>query len=115
MNFDPKTLNNPVPEIYETPKELIKPIGVSPDGSGFKAQIYVNGKLLYLGTFVNVLSACQAYDNKVIELGLNRKINFTEKEVIEYVETHAQPRIQIQKKKMNFMKSENLGKIKIVG
>ena len=65
-------------EIHAEPRVVTqnKYKGVYVQGNGFRAQIQMNGKQVYLGYFNNEISAALAYDNKVKEEGLDKELNF---------------------------------------
>lgn len=50
--------------------------GVARNGNRYIARLYIDKKRIHLGSFSDPISAARAYDAKVLELGLKRKLNF---------------------------------------
>lgn len=63
----------------ERPKEKSRYRGVSRNGAKWQAQISVNNVRHHITTCDTEEEAALAYDNRIIELGLNRPLNFPER------------------------------------
>ena len=50
--------------------------GVSKNYQRYRADIFIDGKRIYLGTFDNAIDAAMAYDMASIEVGRERVLNF---------------------------------------
>ena len=78
LNFPKNVPENYVPAKMNPSKKtnMVGYRGVSKNYQRYRADIFIDGKRIYLGTFDNAIDAAMAYDTASIEVGRERVLNF---------------------------------------